>query len=358
MNALRTSCDKLGVKILTETQGVSLIMDKGAVAGVKAVSEDGELTVRAKSVIVATGGLYGNTKMIQESVQWPQTYQDEEFVEWGLRYSGDGVRMLAEAGAVREGRVMFEQHAPVFAGELKLTTYVVPISHVTVWVNKNGERFADETISDLFSEGANAVCRQPDKVMYSLFDETVKQELVSRGYSEFELVCGALLSGGKPKDPSNLKANEERLINDIKIEEEKGFAKIADSWDEIAAYIGADPNVLKATIDEYNSYCDKGHDDDFAKKRDALMPLRQPPFYALKCRACINTVHGDIKCNHHMNVLSKDDQPIGGLFAAGVDTGGADWHTYDTELTGHSFGFSVNNGRIAGESAAQFVLGK
>jgi fumarate reductase flavoprotein subunit len=357
MRALKTNCDRLGVKILTETRGLSLIVDNGAVTGVKAESADGEMTISAKSVIVATGGMYGNVEMIQGSVQWPQTYKDEEFVEWGLRYAGDGVRMLSEVGAAREGRVMFEMHAPVFAGELKLTTYVVPISHVTVWVNKNGERFADETVCDLFSEGANAVCRQPDKVMYSLFDESVKQEMVSRGYSEFELVVGALLSGGSPKDPNDLKANEERLVNDIKIEEEKGFAKIADSWDKIAAYIGTDPAVLRATIDEYNSYCDKGHDDDFAKKREALLPLRQPPFYALKCRACINTVHGDIKCNHRMNVLNKEDQPIDGLFAAGVDTGGADWHTYDTELTGHSFGFSVNNGRIAGESAAQFVLG-
>jgi len=194
--------------------------------------------------------------------------------------------------------------------------------------------------------------------MYSLFDEDIKQEILKRGYSEFELVCGALLSGGKPKNPNDIKANTDRLDKDLELEQEKGFVKIANSWQEIAKYIGADPKVLKATIDEYNSYCDKGHDDDFAKDRDALMPLRTPPFYALKCAACVNTVHGDIKCNHHMNVLNKQDQPIAGLYAAGVDTGGADWHTYDTELTGHSFGFSLNNGRIAGESAAKFVLGK
>ncbi len=356
MNALRKACDKLGVRIVTETRGTGLIMENGSVAGVKATSKGKEIEIRSKSVIVATGGMLGNEKMIQGSIQWPQTYEEKQFVSWGLPHPGDGVDMLTKAGAAREGRVMLETHAPVFAGELKLTTYTPPISHITMWVNNKGERFADETVSDCFSEGANAVMRQPDKIMYSLYDESIKEELMRRGYSEFELVCGALLSGGKPDDPTNIKANTERLNKDFAMEEEKGFAKKADTWEEIAAYIGADPEVLKKTVDDYNGFCAKGHDDDYAKDRQALLPLLKPPFYALQCRACVNTVHGDIKCNHHMNVLDKQDAPIIGLYAAGVDTGGADWHTYDTELTGHSFGFSVNGGRIAGENAAKHAL--
>ena len=55
---------------------------------------------------------------------------------------------------------------------------------------------------------------------------------------------------------------------------------------------------------------------------------------------------------------SMQDVPLGGLYAAGVDTGGADWGTYNTHFTGHSFGFFINSGRIAGESAAQQLLGK
>ena len=167
-----------------------------------------------------------------------------------------------------------------------------------------------------------------------------------------------MLSGGAPKDPTDINANRERLDKDFEIEEKKGFAKKANTLKEIAQYIGCDPKALEATVKEYNGYCDKGHDDDFAKDPLVLRPLRKGPFYALKCAACINTIHGDIKCNENFSVLNKQDEPISGLFAAGVDTGGADWHTYDTELTGHSFGFSINGGRIAGESAAKFILGK
>ena len=90
----------------------------------------------------------------------------------------------------------------------------------------------------------------------------------------------------------------------------------------------------------------------------ALHALRTPPFYAMKCGACINTAHGDIRCNHNMQVISQQDAPIVGLYAAGVDTGGTDWGTCNTHFTGHSFGFSINSRQIAGESAARQLLGK
>ena len=59
-----------------------------------------------------------------------------------------------------------------------------------------------------------------------------------------------------------------------------------------------------------------------------------------------------------MEVLDTKDKPIQGLYAAGVETGGTDSDTYDSHLTGHSFGFTVNSGRIAGETTAKFILGK
>jgi len=265
--------------------------------------------------------------------------------------------MLTEVGAAREGRILLEAHAPVFAGELKLSTYVPPLTHLPIFVNKKGERFADEAVADRFSEGANAFMRQPEGLAYSLYDEAAKEEMLKWNYTEFELAVGEMLSGGVHKDSDNINANRERLDKDFEIEEKKGFAKKANTVRELAVYIGCEPKVLEATVAEYNGYCDKGHDDVFAKNQRVLRPLRKAPFYALKCAACINTIHGDIKCNEDMNVLNTRDELIAGLFAAGVDTGGADWHTYDTELTGHSFGFSVNGGRIAGESAAKFVLG-
>ena len=89
-----------------------------------------------------------------------------------------------------------------------------------------------------------------------------------------------------------------------------------------------------------------------------LMPLRTPPYYAIKCcQAFLNTI-GGIKINHHMEVLNDQDKPIPGLYAAGVDTGGWESDTYCIILAGATFGFAINSGRIAGENTAKYVSNK
>jgi fumarate reductase flavoprotein subunit len=359
INCLLKFCNDSGVQILKQTRGRELLKDgEGNISGVVAETKDGEITINAKSAIIATGGLYGNEELIQKTIPYPLTYEEKEFIPWGLPHPGDGLQMAVDAGAARDGRILYEMHAPIFFGELRLLAYIVPLKHKAIWVNKNGERFADETIADLFAESANAMVRQPGKLAYCLFDQSIKKEIMEEGFSEFELAVGVMLPGGVPKNKGNPELLAEEFEKDLENEQEKGFAKIGNSWSEIAEYIGTDPATLEATIKEYNACCDKGHDDIFAKDREVLLPLRTPPFYAMKIGACINTVHGDIRCNHHMQVLNEQDAVIGGLYAAGVDTGGADWGTYNTHFTGHSFGFSINSGRIAGESAAQQLLGK
>jgi fumarate reductase flavoprotein subunit len=67
------------------------------------------------------------------------------------------------------------------------------------------------------------------------------------------------------------------------------------------------------------------------------------------------TTLGGIKIDHHMQVLNQQDHPIAGLFAAGNDTGGWEPETYNVHLSGSTFGFALNSGRIAGENAAKFV---
>lgn len=136
---------------------------------------------------------------------------------------------------------------------------------------------------------------------------------------------------------------------------EKGNVKISNSWDDIAVWIGTRPEILKTSIDEYNVCCDQGHDAVFTKDRKYLEALRPPPYYALKCYPRFLGTIGGIKINHHMEVLNHKDNPISGLYAAGVDTGGWEADNYNAILSGTTFGFAINSGRIAGENAADYV---
>jgi fumarate reductase flavoprotein subunit len=59
-----------------------------------------------------------------------------------------------------------------------------------------------------------------------------------------------------------------------------------------------------------------------------------------------------------MEVLDKHDEPISGLYAAGSKTGGWEGDTYCFDLSGSTFAFAIISGRIAGEKAFKYILGK
>jgi fumarate reductase flavoprotein subunit len=140
-------------------------------------------------------------------------------------------------------------------------------------------------------------------------------------------------------------------------EDKKGtYVKISDSWDDIARWIGADPNVLKATVEEYNSFCKKSHDDIFGKDPEFLNALLTPPFYAVRIGPLMIDTYGPVRINERMEVLDKKDNAIPGFYAGGAICGqiqGNDYHFF-----GGALGFAVSSGRIAGENAAKYILGK
>ena len=85
-----------------------------------------------------------------------------------------------------------------------------------------------------------------------------------------------------------------------------------------------------------------------------LKPLRNPPYYAIKCYVDFLGTIGGIKINEYMEVIDTEDTPIPGLYAAGIDTGGWQSDTYCARLTGMTFSFAINSGRIAGENAVKY----
>lgn len=116
--------------------------------------------------------------------------------------------------------------------------------------------------------------------------------------------------------------------------------------------MGISPDTLKQTINEYNDGCDKGH-DIFTKDKAFLSALRNPPYYAIKCCLTLLVTHGVIKTNKSMNAVDTNDNPIPNLFIAGDDIGGTDENIYG--LPGHSLGFTLTSGRLAGENAVRYI---
>lgn len=125
------------------------------------------------------------------------------------------------------------------------------------------------------------------------------------------------------------------------------LVKIADTWEEMAEYIGCSAQRLLETVNEWNDFCAHGKDRLFVKKEQYMRPLLKPPFYAIQSRVAYLTTIGGIKINEHMQVVDKSGEPIPGLYAGGIDTGGWETDTYNVVLSGSTMGFSVTSGRIA-----------
>ena len=328
--------NSLGVTLLRDAAATKILTDRnGATVGVNATTKEEDITIASKCVIIAAGGYGGNRDLLKK--YYPQ-YTDELHLV-GLPHQGDGLRMAIEAGAATEGLGTLLLRGPYFRGSTQVLT--VATEPVTVWVNRRGERFIDETMGFNWPEAANALNRQPGRTSFTLFDEAIKGEFMTTGP-----IKGYRNPALKPL---------EKLEKQLRSEAEKGSAMISDSWDEIARWIGAEPEALRKTVDEYNNSCHWGYDGLLFKQRRFLMPLQTPPYYALRCcQGFLGTI-GGIKINHDMEVIDEHDRTIPGLYAVGAGTGGWESDTYCLELSGSAFGFAINSGRIAGENSAKYV---
>jgi fumarate reductase flavoprotein subunit len=336
IDTLSKECKDLGVRLFRETGANKLFADqKGNVSGIVATTKDKEFRIKACAAIIATGGYGGNNEMLKK---YCLDYNENMYLQ-GIPNMGDGLLMATEIGAATEGLglVQFSGHT-IPGASFNLTA--ASDEPNMIWVNKKGERFIDESAGFNRFESVNAVLRQPDKVSYTLFDESIKENIMNHGV--IKGLGRYVVSGKKLTELGKILESEAR----------KGNVKISNSWDEIAKWMGINPQTLKATIDEYNSCCDQRHDGVFAKDPKYLDALRTPPCYAIRCYPRFLGTIGGIKVNHHMEVLAQSDEPIPGLFAAGVDTGGWEFDTYNAVLSGSTFGFAINSGRIAGENAA------
>jgi fumarate reductase flavoprotein subunit len=338
---------ELGGQILCETSGVEITTRvNGDITGVRAMQQGKDISIETSQVIVATGGYAGNKELL---TRYCPHYRDNMTLA-GAPNQGDGLLIATRLGAATEGLGIFLAEAKRVDGEGP-EMFNLAIQPDTVWVNSKGERFVDEAGGTLYETG-NAILRKKEMVNYTIFDESIKRDITERGFKK-----GIAVS---------LAPNNEKITNLDEIIGQaagRGSVKVSNSWDELAGWMGLSPDILNTTIERYNSFCEQGHDEIFLKNLQYLNALRTPPYYAVKCTPHILNTMGGIKVNQDMEALDRQDDPIRGLYVAGVDVGGWEPETYSLFLMaplsgflmGYSFGFAVNSGRIAGERAAACV---
>lgn len=341
--SLRQLADKftsLGGEIKVNTTVTKILKDaNGKVTGVLTTDKDGKnIQIKTGSVVLASGGFTGNPVLLKK--YFPYYSSDTISSEASPTNTGSGIQLASDAGAaLADYATLIKENGFSFKSGSSISNRLA--MQASVWINKRGERFIDET-TGRNNESTNALVGQPGMKGYALFDDS---QIVAMG------------TGAGPGNPAQTGGKTLSLKEKMIAEAASSgvWLKISDSLDGIATWIGADPKVLKATIDEYNSFCEKGRDAALGKDKRSLRPLGKGPYYALRFGPLMIDTVGPVKINAHMEVLDKQGKPIPGFYAAGVITSG--WQGRDYHLFGSALGLSAAGGRIAGANAAEHSLG-
>jgi len=338
VQALHRRLDELGVRIFTESRAVRILKKDGRVSAVEADINGEKYEIETKAAVITTGGFTGNTELLKKYFY----YYRDDYEGHMIPHAGDGLQLAADAGAAlypRCGMVRETQRdwAPSY---LHFPLILALKRRGFLAVNQRGERVINENfISDESNMTCNILDQQPDGVVYIIYDDALIKEIDSKP------------SFG-PMGPLPGLGEVFRILN-----QEKKGALIASDVEEAARWIGADPGVLRNTIETYSRYSKEHYDRQFFRKPETMAALETPPYYVLKIGALMIDTIGPIRINSRAEVLNDRFDPIPGLYCAGVAAGGWSSEDYCARYQfGSCIGFSVNFGRIAGENALQYIM--
>ena len=334
---LEQECLDLGVTILTGIAGKRLCLaEDGSICGLMAEKDGQEFRIDAKCVIIATGGFAENQELLNRYMSVPVA-PGELFSNGLPQMTGDG-HLMAEQVDATDRQASVGLIGPCHYPWSMSLNLMVRRPHVLM-VNRDGERF----IGYPRKGTSNALSRQPGKICYALLDESILRDTLEKRES----------LGGGEEEMGDHGAWFDHLVEDFAKENGTEAACIADSLEEIARFIGADPQTLENTVARYNELCDKGYDEDYLKDPQYMLPLRTPPYYAILGRQAVDSTMGGIRINHEMEAVNSKGQRVEGLYAVGDDAGGFLSIAY--KYPGQALTFAIYSGLIAGKNAANHI---
>ena len=341
---------KRGGLILTNTSAKELLIDdEGTVNGLAAINSEGNIVkLNTKAVVLATGGFASNREMLKKYVPDVSMPGMARLMYRGPEIDGrkgDGINLALSANATLSGMSVIAGNSPYLDSEPAIRQFRGPdylkqtrcaLSQPFLWVNKQGDRFYNESSGSVFSDVYNAMTSNGG-LMWSIFDENMKNYMIEKGpLTPFNAI---VVPGDK------MTALDEGIQKGIK----SGFAFTADSIEELARKIRMRPDKLRAVIEKVNLYADQRYDPDFSRKPEHLIRFdtENGPYYALKGLRAFFLTLGGVKINTNMQALDINEDPIPGLYVIGQDMGGLYDSTYDLLAEGSASSFAISSGRLA-----------
>jgi tricarballylate dehydrogenase len=329
MNAYYTTAQRLGIDIFYETEAQALEICDARFISASVVSYGARQEIKAKAVVIASGGFQANIKWLKE--YWGESANN--FIVRGCPYDkGRMLQVLLDQGAKPVGdprqchAIAVDARAPKFDGGIVTRLDSLPFGIV---VNKHAQRFYDEGEAfwpKRYAIWGRLVAQQPDQVAYSIIDSRAINLFMPSVFPPFE----------------------------------------ANSIGELADRMDLDPSALEETVLTFNSSIRPGTFDPAVlddccteelepPKSHWAQPIDTPPFYGYPLRPGITFTYLGVRVNEKSQVIMQDDAPAPNIFAAGeIMSGNILGKGY---LAGLGMTIGTVFGRIAGREAARYAIG-
>ena len=303
--------DRKNITLLTSVTADKIEQDDaGNVTAVHALSADGsQVNVKAKAVIIATGGFAANKEMVEKYQPSLKGYMSTN----ASGALGQGITMAEAIGADTVDMDQIQIHPTVHIeedGNAHLITEGLR-GDGAILVNAEGKRFYDEVSTR--DKVSAAIIEQTDKSAWLIVDQAmVDKSAVIAGYIK------------------------------------SGYTVTGATYEELAKAMGVDEATFTSTMNTWNQAVEAKSDAEFGRTSFAN-PLTTAPYYAIKITPAVHHTMGGIVINPKAEVLNEKGEAISGLYAAGEVTGGV--HGAN-RLGGNAVADFVVFGRISGQSAA------
>lgn len=309
---LLKKCEDEGIDIIYNAQVTEIKKDGDKVSGIVAKTDQGDLNIDAKAVVVASGGFGGSNDMVKKYRPDLDGYVSTN----APTIEGDAIKFLEEFGAGFVDMDQIQTHPTVVQKDGSLISESLR-GDGAILLNKEGERFADEMgTRDAVSSAIND---ETDSTAFLVVDQKMFDESnVVEGYVDRNLLT--------------------------KVE----------NADELADFIGASKDSVKNSLEKWAKAADSQNDEEFARENlDSLVSnLKEGPYYVGPVGPGIHHTMGGVLVNTESEVLDEENNPIAGLYAAGEVTGGVHG---GNRLGGNAVTDIVTFGRVAGKNAADFA---
>lgn len=315
MELMEKKCAEFNVEVLVGHAAIDVIMDGERIASVIARCGDDYIKIECQACILATGSWINRREIVDKVCPAFSSAEVENNPHQNPNYTGDGIPLSEKAGAfIDYDSFCLRLMGPMFNSSSRVMNTIAS-SPYSILINTEGTRFVSEPMfprMDPFDTG-QVLLQQPRGLSYAIFDENTLREAVA---------ASRQISGGGEGMPGPFYRYPE-TVEEIHaemargIDAANGYAIKGESLDDLAMALGVNPEGLRNTIERYNNFAASGFDWDFFKLESSLVPICEPPYYAVKGFLSTDGAFGGVRVNPVMQAYSTNEGLVDGLFVTG-----------------------------------------